>query len=1293
MNHQNKTIETSISLNSILKGTSVFLAASALILGGFFIAYAAGEVTITPENPSAVGQILEPALNDGDNVARGNTEYIGRRTVNVLGSELGTPGDTIKWKVTITGPSTLSANDIDLDEVGWADLSGNSAAAFHYPLSGTGGVLEAVGSCDLELPSGHDEPSTCSTDVGFSVDANDNFINADSIKFNSNAPRGGYTIKYELVDTLGTPDTTDDVVLSNAYEVAVTLEPVVNTTMDTGYATIQDAINDATSGDTIQVAAGTYAEPIQTLAACGNEPASLCIDKSLTLRGDSGDASAGPGLNAPVLDGTGLGNGSAIALLRDGGVISDVTIEGFVIRNYENPGNTGGIGSGVIAWNTNASNIIVRDNSFEDLGWNGVLVGSDTDFVQSGWTVQNNLINNADYAGIELTNVINSTVSGNEITVSNGNFDAGDSGVGIEIAVRDRQAGATTGGTNVTVSDNTIIGGGSGARAGINLLARAYNVAGADAHLSGVTVSGNIIDGVTPRGIYVVAETRNADAVASVETLTITNNTINDNGDGVVVKDYVNGGGTPSHSGLAINNNSITSNTTFGVNVENGSEVDAANNWWGASTGPTHASNPGGSGDAVSDNVSFSPWYTDAAMTTLSGGATIDIANPTLVDGGFTPSIDSTITRGSDAYLGRTTTYLGSDTFPTDGDSIQWRVMINGPSALTADMVDIDEVGFNDPDGDGTVLGTYHYPFSVVDDNLVASGSCVDVDDHICNNGTDAFSLDANDEFTNADKIKFNANAPGGSYTITYELVNTADGLVVGTHVVPVEVVNTEITITADVQSKTYGDADPVLTSEITSGSLLEGDELIGSLSRVAGENVGAHAITSTLAHPNYTITFVSADLTINPRAITVAAVTDTKTYDGTTDSAGTPTITDGSLAFSDTAGFTQTYDTEDVGTGKTLTPSGVVNDGNGGNNYVVTPVNDTTGEITQASLVITADSKSKVYGTENPELTASYDGFVGGEDESVLDTSVLLETTAVDASPVGTYPITASDAAGANYNITFASGTLTVTAVPITVTADDQSKNYGDADPDLTYDFSGDLVNDDAFSGALSRDAGENVGTYAITQGTLALSSNYALTFVPATLTINFNATIVLTEAGEWALISAPALLDEAPTVTDNDSGVVALLVYRNGAFVIPSEGDDELVNPLSAFYVKTTNAGEVGIKFATISSPTQVSRQLSAGWNLVGTNNDGSAVNEFSSIQNIGQNGGMVTLFVPDTYNSRKDTGYTPWGEDANQNLNANPITALPDNNNLSKYDGYWINMQAAANGSVLSFSKLLQ
>jgi hypothetical protein len=71
-------------------------------------------------------------------------------------------------------------------------------------------------------------------------------------------------------------------------------------------------------------------------------------------------------------------------------------------------------------------------------------------------------------------------------------------------------------------------------------------------------------------------------------------------------------------------------------------------------------------------------------------------------------------------------------------------------------------------------------------------------------------------------------------------------------------------------------------------------------------------------------------------------------------------------------------------------------------------------------------------------------------------------------------------------------------------VTADAKSKAYGDPDPSLTYQVtSGALLTGDSFTGALTRLSGETVGTYAILQGTLALNSNYVLTYVGNNLTI----------------------------------------------------------------------------------------------------------------------------------------------------------------------------------------------
>src|SRR5207237_10495038 len=105
----------------------------------------------------------------------------------------------------------------------------------------------------------------------------------------------------------------------------------------------------------------------------------------------------------------------------------------------------------------------------------------------------------------------------------------------------------------------------------------------------------------------------------------------------------------------------------------------------------------------------------------------------------------------------------------------------------------------------------------------------------------------------------------------------------------------------------------------------------------------------------------------------------------------------------------------------------------------------------------------------------------------------------------VGTYAIQQGTLVLSNsYDLTYIGADLTITKRAITVTADAQTKVYGNADPSLTYKItSGSLAFGDTFTSALSRVAGENVGSYAIQQGTVALSSNYDLTYVGANLTI----------------------------------------------------------------------------------------------------------------------------------------------------------------------------------------------
>ena len=82
---------------------------------------------------------------------------------------------------------------------------------------------------------------------------------------------------------------------------------------------------------------------------------------------------------------------------------------------------------------------------------------------------------------------------------------------------------------------------------------------------------------------------------------------------------------------------------------------------------------------------------------------------------------------------------------------------------------------------------------------------------------------------------------------------------------------------------------------------------------------------------------------------------------------------------------------------------------------------------VNAAALTITAANTNKLYGAAVPALAATYGGFVNGDSAASLTTAPTLATTATAASPVGSYPITASGAAGSNYTIAYTGGTLTI--------------------------------------------------------------------------------------------------------------------------------------------------------------------------------------------------------------------------------------------------------------------------
>lgn len=243
----------------------------------------------------------------------------------------------------------------------------------------------------------------------------------------------------------------------------------VTVTAGDGATAIQDAIDDASTGDKICLK-GTFTT---TSGPSGtSEVATVTIGKSdITLRSAS----------TAILDG---GSGPAFRLADD---VYNVTIKGLEIKN-----RTGSRGGGIEAWNRTTSHITIRNNNIHDNTYNAVLVGSEGLDIHSHWKVENNKVKDNGFAGVELTNCEKCTIKGNDI---DGNF------YGIVVQARNSISGSgptTIGGVHVV--NNTIDG---AAAYGIYVLSFTGHptnftpITGASTLLKNVAVGGNTVTDTT----------------------------------------------------------------------------------------------------------------------------------------------------------------------------------------------------------------------------------------------------------------------------------------------------------------------------------------------------------------------------------------------------------------------------------------------------------------------------------------------------------------------------------------------------------------------------------------------------------------------------------------------------------------------------------------------------------------------------------------------------------------------------------------------------------------------------
>jgi len=392
------------------------------------------------------------------------------------------------------------------------------------------------------------------------------------------------------------------------------VRPITNERTAESFFTIQAAIDEAIAGDTISVGTGTYEEDLVIPDTKTN--LELAGATGATIKGVANVPKASWPLGVPNIE-----------ILAGGVKIHGFTIEGpdYVADYYA---------SGIIL---DGIDIEIYDNDF-------VTTAAETidELAHAITTISKAVLPTADVSGL---NIHDNTFTGYGAIGSEFIYIDPHTGTGAITIDANQFSGSVYVGitaesgeiscTNNTINNETV---GSGLY-GIRFMDTTYL-----ANYSNILVSGNTIQN-TVRAIRV----GNGGAGASVFTAVISNNTLTNNDIGVW-------GRLGNHITAA--NNTIVGNTVGVQNDDTTVTINAENNWWGDASGPTHTSNPSGTGDEVTDNVDFDPWLYPPTVVTAAASSlstTSATLNGSLDDLGNASSVDVSFEWG-------TTTAYGNET-------------------------------------------------------------------------------------------------------------------------------------------------------------------------------------------------------------------------------------------------------------------------------------------------------------------------------------------------------------------------------------------------------------------------------------------------------------------------------------------------------------------------------------------------------------------------------------------------------------------------------------------------------
>ncbi|MBQ8397007.1 MAG: S-layer homology domain-containing protein [Clostridia bacterium] len=349
-----------------------------------------------------------------------------------------------------------------------------------------------------------------------------------------------------------------------------------------------------------------------------------------------------------------------------------------------------------------------------------------------------------------------------------------------------------------------------------------------------------------------------------------------------------------------------------------------------------------------------------------------------------------------------------------------------------------------------------------------------------------------------------------------------------------------------------------------------------------------------TPVDPNYHGVTVPLSVIVKARSFTVSLSQTSFVYDGDVQK---PIV-------NVSAGVTALIEREDYSVAWPVDCTNV-----GTKTILVTGQGDYTDTVTVTYTIERADAAAAHFAAVLDEADAVYSGAVKKVmlrcDEAYTGYGEITVTcrqagSTEPAAPLhaGTYHVLLTMTGGVNFNAITTPieiGTVTIQPRPLTVTAIACGKRFGEAEPELPYSAP-ELLGNDRLSGAPVREAGEQIGTYAIRQGTLG-NPDYAITFIGADFTI-----------GKASAPAAPAV--NGRTSLANDAYTYTIDAISGGEYRM-DDGDWQSGNVFAGIRASSTHrfsarvagtasaeVGEIGSRMVTFDRVSGSAEVRIVGW-----------------------------------------------------------------------------------------------